>query len=367
MAKSNEFAPAQRLNIKTIIANPENVVEHAGSGFQLPESTARLLDERAKELPKDFTYRRLAASPAEFDLPEGERTDVSFITTDAVDRDGEVVLPQGIDWKNYNGCVQPFHDYKQLPVGVSWWIRPRMAGIGNGLIAKTYYPTKPEGWGDSAPWLPSAILHLMQMPIPVCTGKSIGFLPLEIRNATPEEKSKRPDWKDKPIISRSLGLEYSVVSIPANSDAEMEAVSKGVKAGEVPDLLADLLAKSLNLKDSPILATGTAATASMPNCPKCMNNEQVQKKDDGGTYLCMKCQTEFSAKDASDAEEQKAAAEAAQKEVDRKLTEALSAPYFTESAYQSLKTAEQRKLADWAAGEAQRRIVLAVAAAAGQV
>lgn len=372
------FAPSARPGVKNLVqAASEPVVEHAGTGYRIPESIARLIDEQAKVLPKDFTYRRMAAAPLEFDLPDGERTDVSFITTDAVDRDNEVVLPQGIDWRGFNGVVPPFHKYDQLPVGVCWWIRPRMAGNNNGLIAKTHYPTKPADWGDGTPWLPSAVLHLMQQPIPVCTGKSIGFLPLEIRNPTAEEKGKRPEWKDKPIISKSLGLEYSVVTVPANAPSEMVAVSKALAAAKDDKSVADaleLLAKSL--KD---MADGDGEISdSMPPCPKCMTNAHVETLTDAvstdGTiatlpvthvrsmsmsrYRCKTCGMEFgNGHDADDA--------AAEQE--KAIAAALAAPYYTEDAY---RKQQERIIA--AAKEQVRRdtlnaINLALAGMAGKV
>jgi transposase-like protein len=203
-----------------------NIVEHAGTGLRMPEGTARRIEELSKGLPADFTYRRLAKSATKFRLEDGERSDVSLITTSDVDRDGDVVLPGGGDWSAYNKVVTFAHRYDELPVGSSWWIRPE----GNGLAAKTHYPPKPADWGD-APWLPSAILHLMQQPVPTCTGKSIGFLPINIRGATPDEKSRRPELDGVPIVDKWAGIEYAVAPVPCNPSAEMEAVSKGMRAG----------------------------------------------------------------------------------------------------------------------------------------
>src|SRR2546421_225137 len=178
----------------------ENVIEHAGSGLRMPAALARRIEELSKDLPRDFTYRRMARKSDEFRLDPGERTDVSFITTDAIDRDGECVLPAGGDWAGYNRVVTFAHRYDQLPVGSNWWIRSR----GNGLVAKTHYPDKPADWGDG-PWLPSAILHLMRQPVPTCTGKSIGFLPLNVRAATTDEIARRPELRGVPVIDRWAG------------------------------------------------------------------------------------------------------------------------------------------------------------------
>jgi hypothetical protein len=205
-------------------------------GFSMPEATARRIEELGKSLPPDFSYRRLARKSDEFRLEPGERTDVSLITTDAVDRQGEMVIPSGIDWSGYNRVVTFAHRYDQLPVGSNWWMRSR----GNGLVAKTHYPQKPADWGDT-PWLPSAVLHLMQQPVPTCTGKSIGFLPLNIREATPAERRERPELAGVPIIDKAAGIEYAVVPVPANPDAQMQAVAKGKALGLFDDALEELI------------------------------------------------------------------------------------------------------------------------------
>ena len=217
----------------------ENVVEHASTGFQLPEAIARKIDELSRGLPRDFSYRRLARKSDEFTLDPGERTDVSFITTDSLDRDGEVVLPAGGDWSAYNRVVTFAHRYDQLPVGSNWWIRPK----GNGLIAKTHYPERPRDWA-AAPWLPSAVLHLMQQPVPTCTGKSIGFLPLNVRGPTPDELSKRPELRGAKVIDRWVGVEYAVVPVPCNPDAEMQAVAKGLELGIIDEKMVRVISEA---------------------------------------------------------------------------------------------------------------------------
>jgi hypothetical protein len=217
----------------------DNIIEHSQTGFTIPEALARKIDQLSRGLPKELGYRRIARKSDEFTLDTGERTDVSLITTDALDRDGEVVLPAGGDWSTYNRVVTFAHRYDQLPVGSNWWIRPR----GNGLIAKTHYPQKPTDWGD-APWLPSAVLHLMQQPVPTCTGKSIGFLPLNVRAATSDEIARRPELRGVPVIDRWIGVEYAVVPVPCNPDAEMQAVAKGMEMGLIDEKLMRLISES---------------------------------------------------------------------------------------------------------------------------
>jgi hypothetical protein len=123
----------------------QKIVEHAGTGMAMPESLAFRLDDLAKSLPKDFGYCRLASTPSECKAEEGEdgKTDVSVVSTDHVDRDGEVILPGGLDLNEFrqNPVVAWAHDYSQLPLGKAKWIRPK----GNGLIAMTQFARKPQG------------------------------------------------------------------------------------------------------------------------------------------------------------------------------------------------------------------------------
>jgi len=216
-----------------------HVVEHTSTGFHIPENLARRIDKLSRGLPREFGYRRIARKSDEFTLDPGERTDVSFITTDALDREGEVVIPSGGDWSTYNRVVTFAHRYDQLPVGSNWWIRPR----GNGLVAKTHYPDKPADWGE-APWLPSAILHLMQQPVATCTGKSIGFVPLNVRGATTDEIANRPELRGARVIDRWVGVEYAVVPVPCNPQAEMQAVAKGMEMGLIDAKVMRLIAES---------------------------------------------------------------------------------------------------------------------------
>ncbi len=218
----------------------KNVVEHAGSGLMLPEDMARRIDAIAKDLPKDFTYHRVAKSASEFRIDSGQRTDVSVITTESVDREGECVLSSGIDKSEYNNVVPFEHNYKALPVGSCWWARPDGE---YGWAAKTHYPPAPPDWkGD---WMPSAILHLMQQPVPVCTAKSIGFIPISIRAATRQEIEQRPELRNAKIVTKSKLLEYSVATVPVNPDAEMLAVSKCLSAGLFTEDFAQVVTKSI--------------------------------------------------------------------------------------------------------------------------
>ena len=63
-------------------------------GFPMPDAAARAVDALLKGLPrsKEFEYRYFVAGKAPTELNPGERSDVSWITTESVDRTGEVVV-----------------------------------------------------------------------------------------------------------------------------------------------------------------------------------------------------------------------------------------------------------------------------------
>ena len=199
-------------------------------GFPVKESAAREIDALLKDLPKDsaYEYRRLARSAAKVEVEGEQRCDVSAITTDDKDLVGEVVLPRGMDARFYGRVVTLAHDYSTPFGAANLWVK----AAPHGVLAKTKYFEKPQDWGDGEPWMPSVVLHLLKQTPPACTGKSIGFLPLSIREASEEETRLRPEWKGAPVIDRWALLEYAVAPVPCNPHAQTIAVSKGFKDDE---------------------------------------------------------------------------------------------------------------------------------------
>lgn len=187
-------------------------------GIRTTEATARKLDALLKSLPKDCTFRRKSAT-APADVTVDQRTDVSAVTTRAMDRDREIIIPEGIELEDYrqNPIVLFGHDQNR-PCGKCLWIK----ATPDGLTAKTRYPDRPSKYAGE--WLPDFVFSMVQAD--VLRGKSIGFLPLEMREPTADELKSYPDCVN--VISRCLLLEYSVVSVPSNPAALVEAVGKGM-------------------------------------------------------------------------------------------------------------------------------------------
>ncbi len=203
-------------------------------GFPMPDAAARALDAVLRRLPSTdvHAYRHAVVTRGPTELNPGERSDVSWISTESVDRLGEVVLARGMDDSQFrlNPLVTLGHDYSLPAVGRSLWRRRVQDGTPPeglvGIKAKTRYPPPPNTWPADEPWLPDQVFALVQGGL--LPGKSIGFLPLEVH--VPDEKEvARRGWPDnvRLVIDRWLLLEYACVSLPANQHALVEAVSKG--------------------------------------------------------------------------------------------------------------------------------------------
>jgi hypothetical protein len=68
-------------------------------GFPMSDRQARQLDTLLKSLPKtkDHAYRKAVVAKAPTELNPGERSDVSWISTESVDRVQEVVVARGVN------------------------------------------------------------------------------------------------------------------------------------------------------------------------------------------------------------------------------------------------------------------------------
>jgi hypothetical protein len=195
----------------------------------MPDGAARALDAILRALPatSEHAYRHALVTRSPTELNPGERSDVSWISTECVDRVGEVVLARGMDDTQFrlNPLVTLGHDYDLPAVGRSLWRRRVRDGELVGIKAKTQYPQQPDAWPGREPWLPDQVFALVQAGL-LC-GKSIGFLPIEVH--LPDEKeARRHGWDEvRLVIDRWLLLEYACVSLPANQHALVDAVSKG--------------------------------------------------------------------------------------------------------------------------------------------
>jgi hypothetical protein len=201
-------------------------------GLPMKDAQAKALEARLSALPDDdaFTLRRLSQARGVSELQPGERADVSWITEEAPDRLGDIVLASGMDDSHFqlNPIVTLNHAYDQPPVGRSLWRRKARDGAKRGVKAKTHYPARPMGWTLND-WPPDLAFELVKAGL--LQGKSIGFIPLKLRAPTTEEIQQSPALAQvRYIIEEWLLAEYACCYLPMQPNAVVETVSKSMPA-----------------------------------------------------------------------------------------------------------------------------------------
>ncbi len=154
---------------------------------------------------------------------EGEGVKVeATITTESIDRDGEVLVSQGMDASEFeaNPVVFYNHDYAQ-PIG-------RISDLrrGKGKVDATIeFAKRPADFEGS--YFPEFVESLVEQGI--VKGISVGFVPLPggVRRAS---KKDEDDYGKtvRQVYSKWKLLEVSVAPLPANATALVSAVRKGV-------------------------------------------------------------------------------------------------------------------------------------------
>lgn len=220
-----------------------------------------VLPEVAKNVAKEYNLKeddvefiRKGITPEDLEIEEGERAVISYITTGAVDRDGEIVDPRGGVLRDYkkNPVVLFGHDYRSLPVGKNVWIKRDE----KGLIAKTVYAKHEEA---------EKVFQYRKDGFPLA--ESIGFVPIEYENLDSEEK-QRKNGGARRKYNKWLLLEYSDVPVPSNPEALALAVAKGLLPKEelknlepdVPEISKEeleLIQKNVETKEGRILSNKT--------------------------------------------------------------------------------------------------------------
>lgn len=109
-------------------------------GFPMLDRQARQLDTLLKALPKaqEHASRKAVTAKAPTELYPGERSDVSWITTERVDRTQEVVLAKGMNDSLFaaNPLVTLQHAYPMPAVGRFLWRKRVRDGDLVGIKAK---------------------------------------------------------------------------------------------------------------------------------------------------------------------------------------------------------------------------------------
>jgi hypothetical protein len=197
-------------------------------GLPMTDKQAFALDNILRALPaEDRRLCRLVTAKSPSELLDGERCDISWITTQSVDREQEIVIARGMDDSQFAGnpLVTLNHCYVEPPVGRSVWRKYGKEGAITGIKAKTYYPARPQGWTDEC-WPPDSAFALIKSGL--MNGKSIGFIRLKSHQPSSHEIAARPNLlaNVSRIIDEWLLLEYACTFLPTNQDSLVQAVSK---------------------------------------------------------------------------------------------------------------------------------------------
>lgn len=160
----------------------------------------------------------------DLELADGDRSFVVKMTNTSVDRDGDVLLPDGLDATGFeaNPVLQYAHDMAKsvpFPVGTVKSFKRKATEI----LAKCWLVPKPED--HEGEWQPDTVLHLIKEG--VLRAVSVGFLSKASRRATKKDRETFGEAA-KNIITRWELVELSVVPVPCNGDALIQMVSKGV-------------------------------------------------------------------------------------------------------------------------------------------
>lgn len=172
------------------------------------------------------------SQPGRPEFNDEERSIVSVISTDSVDRDLEVVIPRGLDLEAFrkNPVVVVCHKYDEIPVAKCLWIKVD----GGVLKAKTQFRDNEKGREYYEAYKGGFL-----------NGFSVGFIPdrSEYGPPTRKELDANPHWKGaKGVIRKAELVEYSVVPIPCNRDALARAIESG-------DLILKAITADLGLEE----------------------------------------------------------------------------------------------------------------------
>jgi len=146
----------------------------------------------------------------------------AVISTESIDRDGEVLIAQGMDSSEYddNPVVFYNHDYAQ-PIGQVTNLRR-----GKDKVEATIkFAKRPDDFQGS--YFPEFVESLVQQGI--VKGISVGFVPKPggVRKASAKDRESYGDDVQQ-VYSQWKLLEVSVAPLPANGRALVSAVRKGL-------------------------------------------------------------------------------------------------------------------------------------------
>ena len=145
-----------------------------------------------------------------------ERTVRFKISSEVVDRDGDILIAKGCNFENFKKNPQflGFHNYHEYPLGI-----PKNWGIeGKAVYCDVYFPTIEElsserEYASEKAKLVDFTYHCYKTGM--LNAVSVGFIPMD---AVPNKETGGA------IVNEWELLEFSAVTVPANQDAIAQAV-----------------------------------------------------------------------------------------------------------------------------------------------
>lgn len=202
-----------------------------------------------------FVRKGIPIDPKDISIKEGERAAVRLISTANLDRDGEILIPKGVELDDFrqSPSVLYAHDYKGLPIGSDQWIKV----VPQGILAKTAY-AKHQFAEDVYQCVKDKHLR----------SNSVGFIPVDFYSKDKDKEgfSQCQDVLEKEygiprdvsgkaqiIYSRWILLEHSDVPVASNAQSLNIAVSKGILNLQSERLKKDLEVEIVKDEDIIIL------------------------------------------------------------------------------------------------------------------
>lgn len=280
--------------------------------------------------------KQTKAFSSDISVVDGERAVSAVISTTAVDRDGEALIPQGCNWKDFQLNPVSFlsHNYAdwfgvdvtvdKLPIGQC----TALTRDKDSISFKMTFAERPATYPAGKEWIPDTLFSLYQQR--VMRAFSVGFVPIETRAATDKDLLTY-GAECRRVISKWKLLEVSCVALPANQEAVALAVSKGLITQERGDKLAatmatkataDHLTAGLAPRAAEAEGDGAGATKTkdsgetpkpqMATCSKCDKQFPMDDMEEvDGAMYCADCMPQKSAAAAAAADDVTAAVEAA--------------------------------------------------------
>ena len=189
----------------------------------------------------------------------------AVITAETLDRDGEVLIPQGMNSVEFEKNPTLFwnHDYAQ-PVGRCNGLKRKESTI----VGDFTFAQRPDGY--SGEFFPEVAAALVGQGI--VNAVSVGYVPEEggVRRATEIDRKKYGD-RVHTVYSRWKLLEVSLAPLQANPDALITAVKKG--------MMSPVAAKKWFGIDAPKRTVVTVCVPSTKTAPRPIDVDEVVRRE----------------------------------------------------------------------------------------